>query len=346
MRVLALVLLIGFTPAHCLAQNFTATRIATIGCAACGGPEELGTIQSLQLSRRGLLIIDNSPPFFREFSLDGKLIRAFGNRGGGPAEFRLPLGALFTADNRTLAVDMRAQRIVMLSQELKEISSARLEQLPLAVGASTTALYIAGTDFISPGHTVMRFAAGRSPATVMKLDTLFPRGTNGGPAIIFPFAVGANDQIAVADGGEYRIRIYDAYGAVQRSVTRPLARLKKTTAELAEERQRLDRVRARASRMRAAEGGAGPAGAIEPYPLKSQVRALSFDETGRLFVLTGRGGPAESIIDVFSGAGALVGELRIPSAAHAISAHGGMVALAGEDEEGAPVVTLWRISRK
>jgi hypothetical protein len=89
----------------------------------------------------------------------------------------------------------------------------------------------------------------------------------------------------------------------------------------------------------------GPgAGEISPYrPFFEARNALAFDDQGRLWVRTTRGGPAETVFDVFDRSGGLRGELTIPQAVGGFAVRHGYLVGVTTGELDVPTVTIWRL---
>jgi sugar lactone lactonase YvrE len=73
------------------------------------------------------------------------------------------------------------------------------------------------------------------------------------------------------------------------------------------------------------------------------VDGLRYDDAGRLWVLTQRGDETKSVLDVFSPAGAFLGEVTVPMRVSGFNLGGSSLVTAGENDVGIPVVTVWAI---
>jgi hypothetical protein len=160
-------------------------------------------------------------------------------------------------------------------------------------------------------------------------------------------AVASDGRIALTEAGEeYRIRVFAPDGA-WRDIVRDLPRTKYTADEI----DALKRRRARGDRLRSAEiarsgGGTGGPGVASPLPTeKPHLRwgGLRFDPAGRLWVLTGRGSAKEAVIDLYDRELRLIGELRVPDVVGRFSVGEDRLVTSGEDDDGVPTVTLWRL---
>jgi sugar lactone lactonase YvrE len=73
------------------------------------------------------------------------------------------------------------------------------------------------------------------------------------------------------------------------------------------------------------------------------IDALRFDDTGRLWVLTMRGGVQRAVFDIFSPAGEFLGSVTVPAHVTTYALGGTWLATGGEDADGIPRITLWRV---
>jgi hypothetical protein len=328
--------------------RLTAAPIARIGCAVCAGAAEFANPQAVHLQPdTTILVIDLSAPHLRQFDLRGRELRAWGRSGRGPGELLLPLGAQIYADGSYDVPDLRLQHIVRYSPDGKPMSTRRLAAFPLALGRhmQRNELYLTTTDFMTPGFLIERWSRADSARSIFtRLDTLFPRALDGRPASVFPFAAAPDGRVALADGGQYHVRVLSRTASLHAEIKRELPRLRKTDREIQEERRALVRQRDRLARMRAAEGGGPPNRAFEPYPFRAHITRLDFDGAGRLWVQTGRGGPNQTVFDVFDFAGKQQAELILPVRVQAFDVEGNVLVASALDRDGAPLVTSWRLS--
>jgi hypothetical protein len=70
---------------------------------------------------------------------------------------------------------------------------------------------------------------------------------------------------------------------------------------------------------------------------------LRFDDSGRLWVLTGRGSENEAVVDLYDRELRLMGEVRVPGVVGRFAVGPGHLVTSGEDEDGVPIVTVWRL---
>ena len=71
--------------------------------------------------------------------------------------------------------------------------------------------------------------------------------------------------------------------------------------------------------------------------------ALRYDDAGRLWVRTLRGTDTSTVFDLFSGAGAYLGEVTLPTRVESYSLAGSYLATATDRADGTPMVVLWTV---
>ena len=71
--------------------------------------------------------------------------------------------------------------------------------------------------------------------------------------------------------------------------------------------------------------------------------ALAYDEAGRLWVRTERGGLNGTVFDIFDAAARYIGEVRVPMRIGAYAIHNGMLAGKVTDEDEVEFVQVWRV---
>ena len=345
---LAVTLAVALAVAPAAAQLPRLSLEATIGCEACGGPAEFGTLLDVVVDAEGgVLVITNGAPFARRFDRSGTLHWSSGNEGSGPGEYRRAMWGVLAPTGVQL-VDMSARRVSRLDAAGRFRSSATFRGFPAAVAAQgTTGAFVILTDDFRGGYRLERWTAADSGQPHFALPPAEPRPPG---AIVFTALAVANDGTValVRDINDYRIQVIGADGTVRRTLVRELPRVRRTPEELAAQ----ERVRQRAAARVAAERGTPPTGASPPRPrpagdpdLKPHIAidGMQFDDEGRLWVRTMRGDHNRTVFDLFAPGGAFLGEVRIDGQAGSFALAGRWLAVAAETEEGYPVVRIYRV---
>lgn len=82
----------------------TLEPVGVFGCLACTGPDLFGRIIKVSAGPgSSFAVLTGEEPFVRLFDLDPPSARQFGRRGGGPGEFRLPMGIILLEDSVLVA---------------------------------------------------------------------------------------------------------------------------------------------------------------------------------------------------------------------------------------------------
>jgi hypothetical protein len=326
-------------PSVLVAQGPPLRKLVSIGCADCGGPAQFAEVADVAVTPNGTIwVADRDDPRLRAFTPGGVLVRAFGRRGEGPGEFS-GIEKIFPGPDGTMAiVDMRLLRLTRVDTTGKLISTMSIKNFPFDAAAApgSSSIHLLFSRF-QPGTSFIRRAdPGRdSLMPVMGPLADFPRPD--APAEIHSLAVGPDGSIAVGDGGtEYRIRVFRS-GRWQ-DIIRNVPRKLRTPEEMAELQTQVlgNRQRARA------EGG---------QPSSTQPRekphfdwlGLRYDHRGRLWVKTGRGDETRTVFDLFSPAGAFLGEVMVPGKVGPFSFGGNYMVTSTLTEEGLPQVVLWEV---
>jgi hypothetical protein len=348
--ILAIALL--STPAIAVAQQAPVRleRVSRIGCVECEGPEMFSGIQTLAVSGNRVIVTDASAPFVRVFDAGGRTVRAFGRKGSGPGEFQLPIHAGPRAGGALEVYDMTLRRFTRFDSTGAVLSTRLVPGFAVMVvsNAQPAESYMITSDFRSQEQPVLLLAdAGKEPSRLLALGPDFPLHAPGEHARTPAFAARPGGGFAVGDGiNEYRIRRYDRAGKPLGDIVRTVQRRRKTTEELNQEREQFMRRRTRMQAMRRAEGGPGP---INFQPREEwnhfNIDALQFDETGRLWVRTERGGLTATVFDLFDPGGRYLGELRVPEKLRAFAIGSGLLAAKVLDEDEVEYVHIYRITQ-
>lgn len=312
-RIVIILLLFAAARAH--AQSLPRLEAtARIGCATCEGPAAFAGIQRLVVDPAGNIhVLDSAEPYVRVFTAKGEPVRTFGKRGGGPGEFRLPAFMAVTHDGSYSIVDIRSRRLSRLSADGTELSAVTFRRFPVAAAAWGDTIWLATTDFVTPTLTIERWTGGDTILPVRSLGPDSPRRDETTPSSIVALAASPDGGFAIGDGATfYRIGVYDATGNRTADITRDVARLKRTPAELEAEEARLARAASRMEAMRRAEGGSAATVRVPELKQHFLSDALVYDARGRLWVRTERGSRDDVVFDVFAPDRRYLGEVRAP----------------------------------
>jgi hypothetical protein len=318
------------------------TRKLTIGCESCGGATQFGSIQDVSISVRGeILVTDRDAPMLRRFDANGNPAWSGGRKGKGPGEFTLPIRSVFTPTG-LLVIDMSNSRLTDLGAEGRVIATLPLTSLATTSSANKRGDVIMGLDDLGRSFRVMARPAG---ATTLREVASLP-GSMKNKSV----ALAGDGRIAVvADGETYEIQRYDAAGTPMTPIARDIPRPRRSAVEEAEYRQRLNRGMAMMSAEMKKQGGDGRIAPLD-IPLDQRgleshvtVDGLRYDDAGRLWVQTMRGDETGTVFDVFSPSGDFLGPVTIPMRINGFALGGEWLVVAGENEDGVPVVTVWLV---
>jgi hypothetical protein len=241
-----------------------------------------------------------------------------------------------------LASDIRTNALMQFDTAGRFVSRTAIGRFPvdIDVNSANSEISVLSTQFTPGSAAVERWKPGAATA-LSKLGPFSDFPNSQSPQEIYSVAVSADGRTAIANGSdEYRIRVFDASGK-SKDVVRKIPRAVYTDAERAELKKR----EARAVGLRKAEGR-GAAGAAPELPKEKTHlpwMALRFDPAGNLWVTTRRGNESTTIFDVFDKSLDYIGELRVAGTIREIEFGGGYAVTSGENEDGVPVVTLWRL---
>jgi hypothetical protein len=319
------------------AQTPGLQKVASIGCADCGGPAQFAEIADVAVTATGQVwVADKDDPRIRVFTSKGQPIRSFGRRGEGPGEYE-GIEKLFPAmDGSVAIVDMRLFRLTRVDTLGKARSTVSLRNFPFdaasAPGSSTIHLLFSR---FQPGTSVVVRAGGGEDSLVQLLGPLRDFPGEDAPAEIHSLAVAPDGSIAVGDGeSEYRVRVFR--GGRWRDITRDIPRKLRTPAEIAEMESQV----IGGGRKARAEGGR-PSTAVPREKPHFYWLGLRYDSAGRLWVKTGRGDETRTVFDLFAPSGAYIGEVVVPGRVSSFSLAGNYLVTAGENDDGVPQVTTW-----
>ncbi|HUG40296.1 MAG TPA: 6-bladed beta-propeller [Longimicrobiales bacterium] len=140
-----------------------------IGSALSEGPDLFGSVAGIAVDGRGRIhVLDRQAKELRTFAPDGRHVRTVGREGGGPGEFRDPIGLAAGPDGETLyVVDPRNARYAVFSMDAEPRT-----QFQRAVGGYSLP-WDGGFDaagrfhenvFAAGGHAVLVMDSGFQPA--------------------------------------------------------------------------------------------------------------------------------------------------------------------------------------
>jgi hypothetical protein len=326
-------------------------KVRQIGCATCSGPAQFAEIADLAVGRSGSIhVLDSSAPYLRVFDTRGQSTLTAGSAGQGPAEFRTPFDLALQGDSALHIADIRNSRITVLDSRGREKRTKRMAAVAVAMARSAAGItWLAVTDFVTPTLQIQRWRDGAdTPETVIRFGPEFPQRAEGQPSMYVALAANPQGGFAVGDGtSEYRIAIYDSTGKQVQEIRREISRPRRSPAEIAQERERRQRAAARTEAMRNAESrGRGARSTDADIPvLKAHflATALRYDDAGRLWVRTERGGADNTIFDLFDGSGEWLGEVRLPDRIGRFALGAGLLAGVTFDADEAQYVAVYRL---
>ena len=321
------------------AQAPTLSPTITIGCESCGGPSQFGSIWDVSISAEGeVLVTDRDAPMLRRFDASGKPVWTGGAKGRGPGEYTLPVRAALTTSGGVVVVDMTNSRVTELSSTGAVRTTIPVTVMPMAAGLNARGdLWIANDDFRGTLRLYRRVR-----------DSLVAQQTVSGSTANVAVAVAPDGSLAVMPSTKtYEIVRFDGRGARQAAIVRDIPRVRRTPAEEAEFRARMNRARGMVAAEAKAQGGkpSPPVFRQDELSLKDHlvIDGVRFDASGRLWVLTQRGNEATSVLDVFSPSGAYLGAVTLAMRITGFSLGGSYLAAAGENADGVPVVRVWTV---
>ena len=330
------------------AQSLRLVLVGQIGCEACEGPTQFGSILDVAVDDSGsVLVTADEAPILRRFDWTGRLLWSGATTGSGPGEFRRPMRGML-GPGVIQVLDLAQRRVTRLDPVGQYRSSAPLRGFPAAVSAQgRSGTFLILFDDFRGGLRLERWTPGDSGTAHVALPP--PAQSRDPGTIIFPsIAVAANGDIALArDGNVYRIEVIGPDGTVGRTIVRDVSPVRRTAAE----REAQERIRARAAaRVNAERGRTGPPVSPGPRPggdpdLKPHIGidGLRYDDAGRLWVRTMRGDQSVTVLDVFSSTAQFLGEVRIEGSVGRFAHAGPWLALATDTKAGYPVVRLYRV---
>jgi hypothetical protein len=325
-------------------------HLTRIGCVECTGPTMFAGIQTIAIGDGRIVVADRVAPYLRVFDASGKVLRAFAGKGNGPGELQLPIHIGPRPGSQLEVYDMTQRRFTRFDSTGSAVHTRPLTDFAVMVTSPTQRAesYIITSDFRSQEQPILLIAdANKEPAKVAALKPDFPLHAPGEHARTPAFAARPGGGFAVGDGiAEYRIRRYDRDGKALGDIVRTIPKRRKTSEELALEKEQMQRRAARIAAMRRAEGGSPSFGAFTPREESNHfsIDALNYDDAGRLWVRTDRGGLSTTIFDLFDPAGKYLGELRVPEKIGPYALGSGLLAGKVTDADEVEYVSIWRVT--
>jgi hypothetical protein len=336
------------------AQVPSLTREFTIGCAECGDARQFASIQEVALLADGrVLVADRDAPMLRLFGTDGAPLWAKGRRGAGPGEYQYVIRVAPAPSGELLIADMSGRRLTTLSAAGDVLGTAPITVFVTTAGTDGRGALLLGGELPMGGLRLFR-ARGAAVEPVAFTDPGAAASASGGPAFHgSSVALSPSGVIAVAPSSErYRIIRIDASGAALPELTRAIERVRRTPAEESALRERIGRqMGAMRSALERETGKAAsttaptPAGGNTDLSLKPHfaVDGLRYDGAGRLWVRTMRGDDSRTIFDLFAASGAFLGSVEMAGPVQLFAFNGRWMVTTGEDADGVPQVTRWRV---
>jgi len=342
-----------------IAAVIPAQEAGRYGCVACDGPAQFLQIRHLTLGWDGkIVLVVADAPHVRVIDAAGDdggfEVTAFGDDGQGPGELSFPVYGFVEETGNILVYNVMPPQIVRFSP-----GGAYLQTFHLPPRVPTNASYDAGSStlFLSwmmpleqMEPAVDRWIVGDDATSTLPLpQAAFPESVPDRRNVRFSLAAGPGGVLAIGDSWRYTIGVFDRDGAMVSEFGRELPRDNKPPQVLERETQERDRV----NQFVQANTGKGTDAAP---PITKELAhfgrwAFDFDERGRLWVLTTRGGPGETVFDVFDPEGNWVATATIPAtiaerswrAGNVFDILGDRLAAVVVDEEDKETVVVWTL---
>ncbi len=351
----AFLLLACEVPAATVAPPASLQPLLTLGCLECEGPEIFdGVYGAAVLNDSTVVVLNQSDPRIRTFSMGGEHLGSWGRTGEGPGEFGRFISGMGPGPASTL-VTVEPDRGMHWSPGGDLLGY--LPQLERRGYTRSAPIQRWAQDrFSSNGDWMIRIGAssigyrGDKRVEVLLVDlvrgdtirhpvpesltslTEIPATTG------YEFRVAIDDQgrWAIAEPVQYRVELRGPDGRLIASGGRDIAPLKRSEEELEEARNRR-------LPLPLPEGVTVPE--FEPPRLKPQVGFVAFDSQGRLWVQSLRPPPGGGTrLDILSPALEYQGsvDLAVPLSVHS-SIQGDLLVGIGQGALGEPMVHISKI---
>jgi hypothetical protein len=332
------------------------TPIATFGCEDCSGPTQFSRIQAVSIvDATHVLVADESDPRLRVFTVQGAPVKSFGRTGEGPGEVGSVTAVAGDVGGGALVFDLGLGRISFIRDD------GRARMTVPAGGFITTAVIapegrravFATTRGRDSELALQNFVDGKASAALRVTPAMFPGRTQQLATV--PVAVSDDGTIAVGDGSAaYRIEVFAPNGDRKASITRAVARIKKTRAEVLAEAGGTERMMAAVAASAVANSGGkakpkvpkvDPA-TVDEFRDYFETDALHYDSAGNLWVHVSRGPAATSVFDVFNAARTYLGEVTVKGNVRYFDvSHGLLAAVVVDAETEVERISVWRVDK-
>ena len=326
-------------------------RDLTLGCESCSGPLQFGNIWELALSPTGeMVVVDRDAPMIREFDADGRARWQGGRKGQGPGEYLLVLRAAYADNGNLVVADMTGRRVTSLGVDRKVAKTTPLTMFATSAGADARGTLALAAETPRGALVLVEWRAGSlRPLALPVADSALPLAKNSS------VARASTGIVAVAMNSEdYRIVRFDSVAARLPDITRAIARVRRTPAEVNALRARVERNRRQMASMEGARANSTARRSvpstvthlpvsIDDLTLKPHIAVdgLRYDPQGRLWVRTMRGDESSTVFDVFGTSGAFLGSVTMQGDIQLFAFGGRWMLTSFENADGVPQVSRW-----
>jgi hypothetical protein len=274
-----------------------ARTLFTVGAA--DGALAFGAVGDVAFdAAENLYVLDRLNQRVVVFDSAGRLVRAFGRRGGGPGELVAPQQMAVTGAGQVIVSDAGRRALVIFNRDGSFARNEPYAGASMLMGRRLAAHPRGGVVSLSMGNPAAREANAfgeevllwvpPAPAPARALVTVStPRSrasaTQGvtvhAPPIFSPgfhFGVLGDGTVAVADGAGWSVRIVDASGRTVRRLERPLQPRRVTARDRELAIARLAREQAEGGGLRLVGGSGGPMPPALRQALAQQQRDAEF----------------------------------------------------------------------
>lgn len=320
---------------------------APLGCLACSDARAFGAVMGLSVRPGGgVAIADRDAPMIRLFAADGSLETAFGRHGEGPGEIRRIESVAATAAATFVASDYMARALTEFDEEgsLVELHTVESTVMGLRTGPAGRWFAWQVADWANFTASVHLRASDGSHSGVplpTTAETVVDDMEEAAAAGLFAAAPGPDGRVAVGHPKVYRIQVFAPEGSLLHTIDRNIARTPRTTAEIEELEEALNRL---PSAPGSPEAGARRP-AVDPLRPHFQGHGLAYDGVGRLWVRTARAGPGATRFDLFDADGGYLGEVELPVFLGTFAVgHGVVAGVVADPASGVERIHRWRIA--
>jgi len=327
------------------------------GCLDCTGPELLTPFFITMTSEGILYELDWYEPFVRVFDREGAPLLGFGEKGEGPGQLGSSVPGAYIPgfaawpdeDGSILVFQPMPAVITRFSAEgeyLEELALEAPRGIPMnfAYDARRRSFLLVTGATADPA--ISRFElGGPNPTEAVALltdpENLPRRGDDPQRAAAsFAFAATPDGGFIIGDTWRYEIRVFDSGGQPTGAFGRDIARPSKTEEEIEEA---LANATTESRRERAQD----------PEKHHFGQHSFRYDDSGHLWVATGRSTASVTVFDIFGPEGEFLGELEIEAelkdrrgrgeAYGAFAVSGGHLAAVTVHDSGNDQIKVWRL---